>query len=285
MEFELLENDIKIRKLMTNIRRNKTGKIYNNYYNNCLTETNIYLLEGNRTIVFYYKDNDLFRGHFYSDDKEELIKLLKELPAKCIIDYLTKDSKDEALDILTKSNMKLMYEMHRMTSANLSEEEKLAIEEKKKIFEPLYRAENVFAATLDDLDAIYKKLYEIFDERESHLPDMNELTYLINNKWVTVFKEYGEIKGFEMVKIEQRKIYGYQMWNSSGPDGYYSLMTKMESLCEEYLNKIGLSKKDIKPGYSWINVKNKTNKRLLEYWGERFDGLYDFVFEKCVDEF
>lgn len=34
------------------------------------------------------------------------------------------------------------------------------------------------------------------------------------------------------------------------------------------------------PIYSWANVKNRKAMRLIQFWGQKFDGLYDFVYEK-----
>ena len=84
--------------------------------------------------------------------------------------------------------------------------------------------------------------------------------------------------------MEKGQYYGYQIWNDVGPEGYFSLTTLTDKLYAEYMekNKAEYNQENIKskPSYSWVNVKNKKSMRLVKFWGQKFDGLYDFVYEK-----
>lgn len=288
-----VENSIiNIKNKMTEIRRKKNNRlIIQNYYNNCDSCKEIYTLYGDNSVVFWYYDNDNFddlgnqkttviRGFFYSSDKDELKVLLRELPIGCVIDYVTKE-KDEVLDLLSEAGLVLLYEMHKMSTVGIKKAEIKAIQKKKKLLKKMvYQPKNVRCAEPEELDDIYRKLYEIFDPRESHLPTKEELAHFIKNKWVSVYHEDGKMKGFHIFKVESGSFYGYQIWNETGPEGYLSLIICSDKLYVRYMRRhIGFYKK--KPGYSWVNVKNKKSKRLIEYWGQRFTGLYDFVYEKA----
>ena len=152
------------------------------------------------------------------------------------------------------------------------------------MYEVLWRPDNVRCAEVQDEDNLYKKLYEVFDERESHLPSREELHSFIQNRWVGIYCVEEEIKGFHLFKVEKGQYYGYQIWNDVGPEGYFSLTTLTDKLYAEYMekNKAEYNQENIKskPSYSWVNVKNKKSMRLVKFWGQKFDGLYDFVYEK-----
>lgn len=277
------QNMINIKNKMTEIRRNKKGVLYQNYYNNCESDHEIFTVYGQNTVVFWNNDDGVIRGYFYSSEQEELKDLLGMLPSGCVVDYLTK-TKDDFLDFMKGAGLQLLHEMHRMSSACLTEEEKRQNEENKLIMnEVLYKPENVRAAAREDVDVIYEKLYEVFDPRESHLPTKDDLKVYIENQWISVYMENGELRGIQMFTVDASGTrYGYQDWNGTGPEGYFSLTVYSGYLYGEYLKKNNIvppAGKE-KPSYCWVNVKNRKAKRLIEFWGSKFDGLYDFVFEK-----
>lgn len=278
----ICEHDmLNVKKKMTEIRRNRAGRvIYQNYYGNCDQNEETFVVYGTDSVVLWENDHDVIRGYFYSSDMEELAKLLQCLPKGCIVDYLTK-IKGEMQDFFEKNGFHLLSEMDRMSQKGLSEKEKKQIEENNKLFlETLYRPQNVRCAELDDLDSIYAKLYEIFDPRESHLPTKEELRQLIINRWVAIYIVNGNLLGLEIFTVKDGQKYGYQDWNGTGPEGYYSLIQMTAKLYADYLKKNNIVPAKTKPGYCWVNAKNRKAKRLIEFWGSKFDGLYDFVYEK-----
>lgn len=280
----IIEHDMKnIKNKMTDIRRSKKEELYQNYYNNCETDHEIFAVYGENTVVFWNNDEGVFRGYFYSSDREELKILLGALPSGCIVDYLTK-IKDGFLELLEDAGLNLLHEMHRMSAAGLTEEDKKRNEENRLAMqEVLYKPENVRAATIEDLDILYQKLYEIFDSRESHLPTKEKLKTYIVNKWISLYHEDQKLMGFQIFTVDASgSFYGYQIWNGTGPEGYYTLNAYSDYLYGKFLkeNKISLPKGKAKSSYCWVNVKNRKSKRLIEFWGQKFDGLYDFVFER-----
>lgn len=278
----ICEHDmINVKKKMTEIRRNRQGRVIRqNYYGNCDQNNETFVIYGRDTVILWGNDHDVLRGYFYSSDESELTEMLTQLPKKTIIDYLTRQ-KGEMQDFFEKNGFLLLHEMHRMSQKGLSEEEKKQIEKNAKLFsETLYRPQNVRCAELADLDSIYTKLYEVFDPRESHLPTREELMRLIKNRWVAIYTEGGILLGIEIFVVENGQKYGYQDWNGTGPEGYYSLVQMTAKLYNEYLKKNKIVSEKIKPGYCWVNAKNRKAKRLIEFWGSKFDGLYDFVYEK-----
>lgn len=271
---------INVKNKMTDIRRQRKGLIYHNYYNNCDNCEVIYAVYGKNTIVLWSDDNDVTRGYFYSSDTEELSCLLSFLPKNCIVDYVTKN-KDELRTLFESSGLKFLYEMHRMSYAKITEDEKKIVAENQALMmESLYRPQNARCALCSDLDYLYDKLYEIFDRRESHLPTKNELLEFIENRWVAIYCENNKIMGFQIFKVEKGQFYGYQIWNGTGPESYFTLNILSNQLYEEYLAKNKIDSVKVRPSYCWVNVKNRKNMRLVKFWGQKFDGLYDFVYEK-----
>lgn len=278
------ENMVPIKNKMTEIRRRREGAIMHNYYNNCEQSSPLYAVYGVSTIVFWENDKGVIRGYFYSSNEEELTKMIAFFPKGCVIDYLTK-VKDEHKKLFRESGLHFLYELHRLSFAKTTEEEKIKIEEKRKlIHESLYKPENCRCAELSDIDILYKKLYEVFDERESHLPTLSELKEYIENKWVAVYYEDNILKGFQMFTVENGQFYGYQIWNGTGPECYYTMVQETNKLYDNYLKRINFfqdnPQKKIKPSYCWVNVKNRKSYRLSLFWGQKFDGLYDYVYEK-----
>lgn len=278
METKIENSIINIKNKMTEIRKNrKNCLIYQNYYNNCDFCKEIYALYGSNSIVFWNTDNSVIRGYFYSSDKDELRTLIGKLPVGCIIDYITK-TKDEFINFLTGSKLKLLFEMHKMSLEGLTEKEKEEIKTRKAFFKEKFNGlQYVRSANLNDLETIYNKLYEIFDPRESHLPTKAELKEFIENKWVSVYDENGVITGFHIFKVEHGAYYGYQIWNGSGFEGCFSMILNNDNLYEQYIHEHNIT---YRPGYGWVNAKNKKAVRIAKWEGKKFSGLYDFIFER-----
>ncbi len=271
-------NMVQIKRKMTEIRRSKKAPIMHNYYLNCEKDDEIYALYGQSSVVFWDDDRGVRRAYFYSSDAEELAQLLAQVPEHIILDYLTR-KKGELQELFERADWLLLHEMHRMSSVHITPEERKEIAEKRELLDlTLYRKENVRPAVEADCDVIYEKLYEIFDSRESHLCTREELLQYIRNRWVAVYYEEGKLMGLQIFTVENNTCYGYQIWNGTGPEGYYSLEKTVGQLFAECIKDVPPAK--IKPGYCWVNTKNKTAVRSAKFWGNKFDGLYDFVYEK-----
>lgn len=271
------ENDmVRIKNKMTEVRRRRTAPVIHNYYLNCEQDEEIFALFGQETVVFWDDDRGVCRAYFYSTNPEELTALLSQVPEGTVIDYLTR-TKDEFRDLFESAGWRQLYEMHRMTN-KLSAEEKEEMEERERLFDlTTYREENVRAAVEADCDIIYSKLLEVFDPRESHLCTKEELLEYIRKRWVTVYYEAGSLLGFQICLVEHRKCYGYQIWTEAGTEGYYSLFKETKKL---FFELIGEPMQAYLPGYSWVNIKNRKAMRIVQFVGQKFDGLYDFVYEK-----
>lgn len=278
----ICEHDmINVKKKMTEIRRNRQGRVIRqNYYGNCDQNEETFVVYGTDCVVLWENDHNVIRGYFYSSDEEELAKMLRYLPKGCIVDYLTR-TKGEMQEYLESHGFCLLHEMHRMSSAGMTEKEKQEITEKNMLLEEsLYRPANCRRAEAKDLEDIYQKLYEIFDVRESHLPTRSELSKFINNGWVAVYHENGKLMGLHIFTVQDGQYYGYQIWNGTGPEGYFTLTKTTDQLYAEYMKRMNISLPKPKPSYAWINAKNRKSMRLVQFWGWKFDGLYDFVYEK-----
>lgn len=267
---------------MTEIRRNarsRDGKIYHNYYNNCDKDEEFFAIYGENTIVLWDEDDGVVRGYFYSSDKVELIELLKRLPDECVVDIITR-SEDEYKDIMGAAGIAFHREMHRFV-CDTSEETKRRIRERESLMAEAYKMENVRSATADDLELVYSKLHEVFDAAESHLPNRGALLELIEKRWVSLYFEDGELKALHIFKIEAAgRNYGYQTWNGTGVEGYYSVLHYSTKVYLECLKVLGLDKDKVPPGYAWADISNKKALRGVKFGFAKFDGLIDFVYKK-----
>jgi len=278
MEIHREQDMVRIKQKMTEIKRNRKAPIMHNYYLNCEKDEEIYALYGQSTVVFWDDDRGVRRAYFYSSDTEELTQLLARVPEHIILDYLTRQ-KGELHELFERAGWSLLHEMHRMSSVGITPEEQQRMAKRRELFDiVMYQRDKVRPAVEADCDVIYQKLYEVFDSRESHLCTREELLQYIRNRWVSVYYEEGNLLGFHIFLVENNTFYGYQIWSAIGPEGYYSLSKTSDRLFAEYVKDIPVKK--IKPSYGWVNIKNKRARRMAEFWGQRFDGLYDFVYER-----
>lgn len=278
----ICEHDmVNVKKKMTEIRRNRQGRVIRqNYYGNCDQNEETFVVYGTDTVVLWEYDHDVIRGYFYSSEESELAELLQYLPQGCIIDYLTKE-KGELHEFLEAHGFQLLHEMHRMSSAGMTAEEKATVAKNYEIVkEALYEPQNVRLANISDIESVYEKLYEIFDTKESHLPSRDELLDLIRKKWVILYQVREQLLGIYIITINEGQMYGYQIWNGTGPEGYFSLLEYSNRIYAEYMKNESNKEKKSKPGYCWVDVSNRKAVRIVKLWGSKFDGLYDFVYEK-----
>ena len=270
------EDSIENIKIKMNEIHRGGKKVISNYYNNCNSNDKLYVLYGQYTVVFWYDDNGVIRCYYYSIDDEEALEMLKKVPSGVIVDVLVKQDKNLLLP-LEKIGFSFLYQLQRFSSVSLSD----ASQERLGFIRDMYKKENVRVATIYDLDIIYDKMYDIFDIRESHLPSKRQLLEYINKKWMCLYCEEDKIKGFYLFKVANNgQFYGFQIWNGTGPEGYFSLVMKANELHVDYCKSNGIEMEKIPPSYCWVNTRNKKAIRPIKFWGMQYDGLSDYVYEK-----
>ncbi len=278
MEVYKETNMLRIKQKMTEIRRSKKAPIMHNYYLNCEQDEEIYVLYGQSTVVFWNGNGEGHHAYFYSNDAKELVRLLLQVPEGTVIDYFT-HTEGKLQELLESAGWRLIHEMRRMISGSATPEGREKMAKRRKAFDiALYKKDNVRPAEESDCDAIYKKLSETIDSRESRLCTKEELLEYIRNRWVAVYYEAGELLGFRIFTVKDNTANGYHIWNNAGPEGYYSLVKVTDQLLAKYMQDIPPEK--IKPNYCWVDAKNKKAIRIDKFWGMEFDGLRNFVYEK-----
>ena len=281
------EHDIKnVKRRMTDIRRSAKNEgmknIYHNYYNNCDSDKEIFCVYGQHSVVIWADDNGITRGYFYSSDERELIEGLAFLPKGCVVDIITRTA-NEFADIMWQAGLSFHCEMHRFVFDNSWEAQKRMQERDALIADVLYKPDNARSACLDDLALVYDKLYEVFESSESHLPDKDELRSLIEKKWVALYFEGAELRALHIFKVEAGgRNYGYQTWNGTGVEGYYTVLRYAYGMYLDYLREHGIDTAStaIPAGYAWADIKNKKAIRGIKYSCGKFDGLIDYVYKK-----
>lgn len=284
MEVTREKDIVRIKGKMTEIRRaakaDGNRRIYHNYYNNCDKDEEIFVVYGKNTVVLWDDDDGVTRGYFYSSNEGELITLLGTLPEGCVIDIITRNNNEYA-DIIKKAGMVLHREMHRYVFCPSEEEKKKMLEREAILRAELYRPENVRSATSEDLELVINKLHEVFDADVSHLPDRNELLDLIEKKWVSLYFENQELKALHIFKIEASgRNYGYQIWNGTGVEGYYTVIQYSYGIYLKWLNEHVTNRDRIPLAYAWADSSNRKAIRSMKFSYGKFDGLIDFVYKK-----
>ncbi len=274
-------NTVNIKKKMTEIRRTRSNTIIQNYYSNCENDPIIWSVYGDRTVVFWDDDNGVKRVYFYSDNEAELELLLSHIPEEVTLEFITKGPVLYD-NLFRKAGFEPLFQMKRFSSGLLSAEEQMQLVEfNKTLYEALYDSQLAEKAEEKDCDELYKKLYEVFDPRESHLCNKETLSQYIENGWVAVSHLDGVLVGFQIFTVNAGQFYGYQIWNGGGPEILFNLTNKTSELFAEYIKDKEI--KHTRPSYAWVNVNNRKSIRNVTASGMRFDGLMDYGYVKRME--
>lgn len=255
---------------ISSLRKVKSNVISNYYMNYHGKDIEFDVWKGLETIVFCVQEERLYRCFFATTNLEELNKLLSELPAETVIDYVTKEKSDTFP--WEKSGFKRYTTLIRCTKTDWNKEKPKT--KREKYLEQFYDENCGEFATLNDLEELYDLLYKVFDYRVSRLPGKDDLAEMIQKNWVLLYREK-EIIAFLIYQIEGKKYYGYQIYNAGTADITYNLECKAIKYAKQ--------KYEIKSSYAWVEVSNSAaNQRV----GADFDGTYDYIFVKqkaCID--
>ena len=249
-------------------------KVHSNCFNRFLNSD--YTWDGDfseYSLFIVFKDKGVNRVWFYTIDFKDLQVLFEtklEENKEYLIEIIAKDRELYSEEIKL-AGFDLLTTMKRMSNKDISqifnsETKLLSYFEKVKGEKPF----------LQDAKAIKDKLWEIFDNRISHLPNQNEIEDGIKKGEFTIFKnQNSEIITILQSVVKPRSFYINQVYNVADKEVIHAiLLTELKKYCEtggKYL-------------YAWVEECNIASCKFHEKYGMEHDGLWDVIYVKGNNE-
>jgi len=226
------------------------------------TFTNYFGIELNN-VKWYGDDENLFivkqfegysRVYLMANDEKIIKNILSSLPLDSCINIPSKNGIDNWLPLLTGSGFKQIATYQRYGYIN-------------------YRKgndKNLMFAEKDDISIIDKELHYFFSPLTGHLPNLDELSLMIDEKQIVVNRDdTGVLNGALCFKVKGKKA-ELPFWFDRTGDGL-SLLFKVFYLCHQA---------DVRQIIFWVNDVNQNTIAIHKMLGAKEDGLIDYVFNK-----
>lgn len=230
-----------------------------NYFCNCFTliEGNCdYFIDEHKTLfIIRKKETDFYRIYCIAYTEEVFCSMLENLDKNHVINIPSKKSIDEFDALFTHYNYKQIAKYKRYRNVSFKSRGKTKCD----------------YASLNDIDAIYKLLYENFSPITGYLPSYDDLHSMINKSEIFINrdKETDEVIGIIGCQIEKSQCY-LPFWIDKGGQGLLLLFSVFNKMVESGIKRI----------YFWINSENTDTIKLHELLGAKFDGLTDYIYKK-----
>lgn len=253
IHFEILQIDA-LRKKVADYSSKRV--LYNNYFMNSLE--GMLCAEGKETLLLKLPCEGFNRIYFMSNDKEELINMLKEMTSNDAVNIPTKKEINKDMQsILLDSGYSLLA-----------------------VYERLYKNTNEARGEFEDDYAVpsdckqIKELMEkqLFSPISDTIATEEEINEMIANKRALVNRdENGYVNGVLLFSIEGKRC-NYRAWVSTAPAGetlflFYNAFNLMAEL--------GIDKSTI-----WVRSNNVKPRKIYLSWGYQPDGLKDYTYVK-----
>ena len=223
---------------------------YSNYYGIDLYGVKYYGDEENLFIIKPYEG--FYRVYIMANDEWTVKKVLQTLPQNSCINIPSRKGIDAWGTILNEAGYRQIATYHRYGYVN-------------------YRKGNdrlLLFAELQDLDLIESELHKFFSPLTGHLPNIVELTKMIDNKQIVVNRdECGQVNGALCYQIKGKKA-ELPFWFDKGGDGL-SLLFNVFYLCHQ---------SDVRQILFWVNDLNVDTIAIHTMLGAKVDGLVDYIF-------
>jgi hypothetical protein len=228
--------------------------MYSNYFG--LNLDDVEYIEKANTLVVIKPYESFRRVYFISTDEDELIEILKILPNSDVINIPTKTEISGSLqNILSKSGYSLFEVYHRMYN-NKIEQQGIKVES---------------FALLEDIPAIYERLYSLFVPFSDWLPTKKDLENMVENKQIYIIRdENNAVVVATAFKIEKTSCYWSFLYSSVKGGA-----KKVTMHLFDYLSSLG-----IKRVYFWVREGNVAIDGFQKSLGSVYDGLKDYTFTK-----
>ena len=223
------------------------------------------------TIIFIQHDvGGINRVYFATSNPDRLSDMLCDVHFQSVIDYNSENVNCDITDALEKAGYN-HYSTYIRRRYDVVANNYEFNNNERGILDRFYSEDYVSYATQSDSEAIYSILWNVFDPKRDHLPDLETLNKWIDEKRVLYYAEDGIIYSIYIYEVYGKKMYSAFSYNKTSADKLYSLEKKAFS---DAIERNGITQK-----YSWVNIKNYRAADRTNYVNESF---YNFIF--CKDD-
>jgi hypothetical protein len=246
---------------------NEIGLIYNknpeniltNFYWNNFTSSDLLVYKLDDTLVFLDQETDYFRAYFYSDNIENVEKILSFITEKTLVlEVISKEKPLSIISMLEHSSFSL-YAIHKKIV--------------NKTLPKLVTNKDLTYANIEDLSKIHDSLMNNFDKYSDHLPTLDFIKNAIENNHILIHKIDSDIPAYIIFEIKKNTCYfGY--WFSDQRDNPVigiSLLINLYGI---------LNEKNIKMAYGWVKDDNFKVIRIHQRFGFYFEGMENLIYLK-----
>ncbi len=262
-----------IQEIFVHIAAMKKNGRHRQSYTNFFAQTDgdYSIVESRDSIVFWQTGEDnVCRIYFFCFDLDELSRQLSQVENDSILDYIGECS-DSLSHAFHAGGFRQYACFLRLSNKNLAHVFDTDYNPYADYLERFAEETRITSASLEELDTLHRKLYDVFDKHSSHLFDRNRLKELIIDNKVLVYKEDGRLLSFLIYTIEGKRFYVAYVYNSAENHIALSMYVKAAKAAIQ----AGCTY-----GYSWVDETNETSlryNRLKQYFP---DGMTDKIFRK-----
>lgn len=256
------ETSLFIKNKINELRKKDSINFFTNYFLTPLDDE-IFCVHNENAIVFLQIDRENFRLFFAYINEKSLNELLKFLPK----------NKEVSLEIISKkdipgslNNIVTKYLEYETTFERM----KCLVGNIKKT--KLYLEDEIEFAKNNEIDIIYDKLYKIFNNHTSHLPDKEELQALVLNKQILVVRNTDSSLSAIVIYKKEGKQARFDQFLS-----FDNNMANTLKLWDYFASE--LIRLNFISCYLWVDIiYNKSAYIFYKYFGYVSDGLKNYVF-------
>jgi hypothetical protein len=239
------------------VKAQSAGGVFTNYFRQEMVGPQILTAATARSVLLANDEHDFFRLYFFTSDLADLEQILRDVdfPGSVVAGYLTKAADENIAAAFHQSGFNPIATYRRMISYQL----------------PPQRPNPALEyATTADVQQLYEGLFQTFNKYTDHLPTKDRLHGYIENQWVIVNRDAGQIRGAVCFQLEGPRVNYNYIYNLSG-NGLDFL--RLQNNFYGVMNQRG-----IRAGFLWIDQSNTRLVSVYQSTGWRFDGLQDHFF-------
>ena len=242
---------------------------YTNFF--AQAEGDYSVLESRSSLVFWQTGEDgVCRIYFFCFDLDELSRQLLQMEAGSILDYIGTCS-DSLVHAFQTGGFRQYACFLRLSNKNLAYVFDTDYNPYADYLERFVEETRITSASLEELDTLHRKLYDVFDKRSSHFFSRERLKELIADNKVLVYKEDGCLRSFLIYTIDGKKFYVAYIYNSA--ENHIALSMYVQAA--KAAIRAGCTY-----GYSWVDETNETSLRYNRLKQYLPDGMTDKIFRK-----
>lgn len=242
--------------------KEKGKKLYSNCYVNIaeISSENSTIISDESIVIFHREAGNIHRGYFYTTDWTDLELALSKYEDPVVIEFVTKKC-DEYDSVMQHMGYTNINRLKRLSNVNIG-----------GLFKENERFEIAEYANIADAEQVYQLLWETFDSKISHLPDLCEVKEAINLKQFVVCKDVsGKIVSVLQEVVSPKKYYFNQVINKGDKIKFHQMI---KCCLYQYHQSGG------KYAYSWVEEKNIASLKFFGKYGFQPDGMWTIVYSK-----